>query len=512
MLELLRRSHRYFVAAVVVLLAGVFVAYLGLGGPGAGGAAEQGAIVQLDDRRYFLTDLQRVREDQEERLRESLGQAFDPKAAGAYLDQLSADQLIQRAVLASEAERIGLRATDDEVKALVQRAFQAPGGSYDGKAVRDFAIRRFGSEARFVQEVRDDILFSKLLALIDDGAAVSDAEVRDSLRTRLEEVRFAFVALDQERPPVGVQADDAAVEKVLKDESERVRRFYDEHPERYHLPERVRARHVLVRIEKDAPEDKVAAARLKIDAAYQRIQAGEDFAAVAREVSEDPGSKENGGDLGLFPRGQMVPAFEEVAFGLADGQTSEVVRTDFGFHVIRTEAHEAAKDQSFDEVSRAIAEELANGDRARELARETSDRLLAAVRGGESLEAAASEARVELKTTEWLKRRRDGYVPGLGAAPEVVTAAFAIPLEKPSLDRSFEVGQRIVLIQLLERRGPSGEEIARELPAERKKLLDARIGALRGEWQREARARLVQEGRLLVDLSSIQPESEPEAG
>src|SRR5262245_52509569 len=316
MLELLRRSHRYFIGAVVLLLAGIFVAYLGLGGPGRGRSHEQGAIVQLGERRYFLNDLQRVRDDQERRLRDSLGKAFDAKTASLYLDQLSADQLIQRAVLASEAERIGLRATDQEVKALVQRAFQSGDGAYDGKAVREYAVRRFGTESRFVQEVRDDILFSKLLDLIDDGAAVSDAEARDAIRTRLEEVRISFVALDQERPPVGVQADDETIEKLLAEQNDRVRRAYDENAARFHVPERVRARHILVRVDKDAPEEKVNEARKRIDAALERLRKGEDFAAVAKEVSEDPGSKENGGELGLFPRGQMVPAFEEVAFGL----------------------------------------------------------------------------------------------------------------------------------------------------------------------------------------------------
>ena len=504
MLELLRRSHRYFIGAIVFLIGGVFVAYLGLGGPGNKGGPDQSAIVQVGERRYFLGDLQRVREDQEQRLRDSLGAAFDPKVAGVYLDQLSADQLIQRGVLASEAERIGLRASDEEVKALVQRAFQGSDGGHDGQAVRDFAMRRFGSESRFVQEVRDDILFSKLLELIDSGAAVSEAEARDSIRTRLEEVRLAFVALDLEHPPLGVQADEAAVEHVLKDENERVRRAYDEQSARFHVPEQVRARHILVQVGKDASEDEVNVARAKIDAAFARIQKGEDFAAVAREVSEDPGSKEQGGDLGLFPRGQMMPAFEDVAFGLEPGKTSEVVRTDFGFHVIRTEEHQPAKDQTFDEVAHQLAEELANADRARALARETSDRLVAAVRGGESLEAAAGEAGVEVKTTEWLRRRRDGYLPGLGAAPEVVTAAFAANSEKPSLDRVFEVGQKLVMVQVLEERTPSDAEIAREVAAERATLLEARKGQLRAEWLREARTRLAKQGHLLVDLSTLQ--------
>src|SRR6185295_7913740 len=124
-------------------------------------------------------------------------------------------------------------------------------------------------------------------------------------------------------------------------------------------------------------------------------------------------------------------------------------------------AHEPPKDQPFEEVSHAIAEELANADRAKELARERSDRLVAAIRGGQSLEEAAREAGIEVKTTEWMQRRRVAYVPGLGAAPEVVTAVFAASPEKPSLDRVFDVGQKLVLIQFVERRGPSGEDLAK---------------------------------------------------
>jgi peptidyl-prolyl cis-trans isomerase D len=320
-------------------------------------------------------------------------------------------------------------------------------------------------------------------------------------------VRIATVALDQQKPPPGVEADNDAVEKLLREQNERVRRYYDEHTDRYHLPERVRARHVLVRVEKDAAADKVEEAKKRIDVASARIKAGEDFAKVAAEVSEDPGSKDRGGDLGLFPRQQMVPAFEDVAFKQKDGETSEVVRTDFGFHVIRTEAHEAAKDRSFDEAAHEIAEELAGADRARALARETSDRLVAALRSGKSLEEAAREAKVPTKTSEWLRRRSDGYLPGLGAAPQVVTAVFAANTDKTSLDRVFEVGTNLVMVQVLERRGPSDDDIAREVATERPKLVEARRGELRSEWLREARARLTRDGDLVVDLSALTPAS-----
>ena len=108
-----------------------------------------------------------------------------------------------------------------------------------------------------------------------------------------------------------------------------------------------------------------------------------------------------------------------------------------------------------------------------------------------------------MKTSEWLRRSPDGSVPGLGAAPQVLTAAFAASPDKQSLDRVFDVGTNLVMVQVLERRGPSDEDIARELPAERTKLLTARRNQLRSEWLGEARTRLARQGDLVVDLSVL---------
>jgi peptidyl-prolyl cis-trans isomerase D len=511
MLDVLRRSQRWLMGAAIVILAGVFIGYLGLGGSGMGGPSGSDALVQLGDRRYSEMDLQRIREDQEARLRESLGEGFDAVAAGPYLDQMAAQQLIQRAVLASEAERLGLRATDDEVRQLVRNYFRTPEGTIDAQAAREFGERRYGSERRFANEIRDELLTNKLLDLIDAGVAVSDAEARDAVRYRREEVRLAIVVLDPAKPPAALPVEDAEVEGVLAD-SERVRRFYDEHADRYHVPERVRARHVLLRIDKDAPEEKVAEVRRRAEQALERVRKGEDFAAVAGELSEDPGSKGQGGDLGFFPRGQMVPAFEEVAFALEPGQTSEVVRTDFGFHVIRVEAHEAAQDKSLDEVARSIAEELVRDEKARSLADEKSAKLAEKVRSGVTLVEAARALDVPIDRPDWIARRRDGLVPGVGAAPDVLTAAFALTPEKPTSERVFDVEGKKVLIELLERRGPTPEEIAKDLPTERERLVEARRAQARTDWLQAARTRLQQEGRLVVDLTPIEQRNARGAG
>jgi peptidyl-prolyl cis-trans isomerase D len=507
MLDVLRRSQRWLMGGVIFFVGAVFVAYLGVGGPRQR-ATTGGALVELGERRYSLSDVQRIREDQEQRLREGLGEAFDAAAAGPYLDQLAAQQIVSRAVAASEAERVGLRATDDEIRALVRTVFRTPEGTLDADSVRAFAERRYGSERRFANEVRDDILSAKLFQLIDSGVAVSDAEIRDAIRYRKEEVRLAIVALDPSKLADPAPVEEAEVAQLLANDGPRVRRFYDEHPERYHVPERVRARHVLFRVTPDASEDQKAQVRARAQAALERIQGGEDLAAVATELSEDPGSKERGGDLGFFPRGQMAPAFEQAAFALQPGQTSELVETDFGFHVIRVEDRQSAQDRSYDEAAREISEELIRTDRARARADEVARALAEQVRGGKSLVDAAREADVTIERPDWIARRPDGFVPGAGASPELLDAAFALTQEKPSTDRIFEIEDKRVLIELLERRGPTPEDLAAELASERERLLEARRGQARQAWLEQARERLVAAGELRIDLTPLQPPPE----
>src|SRR5690606_14114200 len=300
--------------------------------------------VELEGRRYTLQDLERIKQQQEQRLRDSLGDAFDAANASQYLDQMAAQSLIQRAVLVREAEALGLRASDDEIREVVRQYFRGPDGRIDAAAAREYGERMFGSERRFAAEIRDDILMSKLLQLIDAGVEVSDAQVRDALRYQRDAVRLALVVLAPGRPPDQIEPEEDEITAMLADQAARVREFYDRNPHRYKQPERIRARHVLVRVPPSATEAEEAEARGRIEAALARIRGGEDFEAVARDVSEDPGSKDQGGDLGFFARGQMVPPFEEAAFALEPGQTSEIVRTDFGFHVIRLEERKPAEE------------------------------------------------------------------------------------------------------------------------------------------------------------------------
>jgi peptidyl-prolyl cis-trans isomerase C len=136
-----------------------------------------------------------------------------------------------------------------------------------------------------------------------------------------------------------------------------VQTFYDKNKDKYVEEEQVRARHILFRVPPEASPADDAKLKGKADDALKRAKQGEDFATLATQLSDD-GSKENGGDLGFFPHGRMVPAFEEVAFTLQPGQISEVVRTQFGYHIIKVEERKTGRALAFDEAKAQVKEDL----------------------------------------------------------------------------------------------------------------------------------------------------------
>ena len=130
---------------------------------------------------------------------------------------------------------------------------------------------------------------------------------------------------------------DKVISKNVTVREKDLRRYYKNNKNKFKVPERVRARHILIKVNRTAPEEELKKARKKAREIQRRVQAGGDFAILAAELSDDPGSKRKGGDLGFVARGRMAPEFEKVAFSLKPGKVSDIVQTKFGFHVIRVE-------------------------------------------------------------------------------------------------------------------------------------------------------------------------------
>jgi peptidyl-prolyl cis-trans isomerase C len=212
--------------------------------------------------------------------------------------------------------------------------------------------------------------------------AVPDAEIE----AQLAQVRKQFPsetvfneALKQQNKTVDMLKSEArnsmAIQKMLEQAlagkvavtPKQAQDFYDKNPDQFKRPEQVRASHILISVPQGADGPTKDAARKRAEGVLKQVKAGGDFAALAKEHSQDPGSAINGGDLGLFQRGQMVPPFDQAAFTLKPGSTSDLVETQFGYHIIRVTEKKEAGTVTIEEARPQLEQYLLNLNRQREM-------------------------------------------------------------------------------------------------------------------------------------------------
>jgi len=290
---------------------------------------------------------------------------FTPELAERMgLPQQVVNDLVQETLVVQRARAEGLEVTDVELNAQIQAipAFQE-NGRFTIKRYHEFLRRRGLGATVFEADVRRELTRMKAETTIRSGVKVAESEVEQAWRLRNEGVRASWALVEVTPLIAGVQVTDAELETYLKaHESEYrqperrkvtyvlipirdyikpvseadIEKFYTERGGEFEKPPQVRAAHVLVRIPDTGGSEAEDKARTKIVDVIKRAKAGEDFAKLAREISEDPGSKANGGDLGLVRKGEMVPQFEQAAFAMKAGEISaEPVRTPFGWHAIK---------------------------------------------------------------------------------------------------------------------------------------------------------------------------------
>ena len=370
---------------------------------------------------------------------------------GLNLSGQALDQLIQQALLRHEAARLGIAVANAEIDETVKRMPDLQQNGRFDRSLLEAYLRGERVPGAFEDEVRQDILRQRLQALVTDGVGVSDGELEERYRFDHEKANLAFVRNAAADLAATITLSDEELQKYLDGHTDpyrvpaRVRARYvayrpadflsqvevkdDEVAEYYALhkddkftePEQVRARHILVKTAADAGADAKAAARKKAEELLAKLKAGADFAALAKERSEDAGSAANGGDLGLFTRGRMTPAFEEAAFALQGGGLSDVVETPFGFHVIKVEEHRPGGAKPLETVHDEIADTLKR-ERSLALARKQAaeDRRKIA-RGAPFAEALAGRTIEE--TPPFAK---GAEVPGVGRVPGFAESAFAL--------------------------------------------------------------------------------------
>lgn len=204
------------------------------------------------------------------------------------------------------------------------------------------------------------------------GLEISDQAVLDEIKKIAGERNQTMEDVEKEIAGMGLTLDDIKgqvcyqmeIKALMQSEDPNsvvteadAKKFYDENSQYFEKPEQVRASHILINAEKDATDEQKAAAKEKIEGLLKRARVGEDFASLAKEYTEDPGSKENGGEY-TFSRGQMVKPFEDAAFGLEVGQVSDVVETQYGYHIIKLSEKIEASKASFEEANEKIVQFL----------------------------------------------------------------------------------------------------------------------------------------------------------
>ncbi|MBN2359605.1 MAG: SurA N-terminal domain-containing protein [Deltaproteobacteria bacterium] len=417
-------------------------------------------------------------------------------ARAENLKQTVLEQLISRELLAQEAERRGLVISDGELaQTIVKTQLFHQNGAFDRDLYRRYANSLNLSEAAFEEEYRRDLSSDRLRSVVLDAVTVSNAEIRQVWERRNDRVDVWFVKLDPFFYKREIKVEDDEAKEFATKERAKIEDFYNQRATRYNQPEKVRARHILVKVDENAPEPEVKAAREKIDRAKERIGKGEDFAAVAKEMSDD-GSAAQGGDLGLQPRGAWVKPFEDAAFALEPGGVSDVVRSKFGFHVIKVETKAAAVTRTLDEVATDIAREILVDERAKDRARQAAAQWqpkLAAAADPEGLnpktEPATPDPFAPKVDSTGLFERGSRYVPKIGVAPELTAAAFALTKEAAMPESPVASGDRFYVIKLKERQTPDPETYETDRERLRSELISRRQMSALDEFVKELRGK-----------------------
>jgi peptidyl-prolyl cis-trans isomerase D len=504
MLDSIRKGQRWLTGILVALVGGVFVFFMGLGGPLQGGPS-QGVVVELGDIRLAQTDFLRVRAQQAEAYREQLGDQFNSKMGASFLDAQALRTLVDQAILAHDAAALGLRVGTDEIQRVVvdSPGFRDETGRFDTEGFERYVQYEYGNQRNYVEYMRRALLGQKMVRLLYTQGEVSEGEARTAALHRLQQVQIAYVALDTESLPPGSEPTAEEIATYAADNEAALQTLYQERQDDFRQPDQIRLRHILLELGDGPTPGELSEVQVRAEAALARLEGGEDFGAVAREVSEDAATRESGGDLGLVRGDEIASELALAANALQPGERSGVVRSGRGLHLLLLEERVEAGVRPFDEVRNELARTGTIRRAATERADRLSDELAAAVRSGQTLEDAARERGLPIERTGLLRRRADGFVVGLGASQELLATAFALTPAVSSSPEIFSVGGKLVLVQLLDRSDPEEEMLVAMIAGERTRLADAKREAFVQNWIEERRSELTESGELRVDSSIV---------
>ncbi len=477
-------------------------------------------IANVGDREFFERDLLRFYEQQ---YAQYLGKS---PYSEEELKKQALDRLIDDEVLAQAAEKKKLTVSDAQIAQFIRSLpFFQTDGKFDEEKYRSLLVAQGMSVPQFVAQVRRSLILEQLRRSIIDSSFATDPEAQQfyQLQYQTRKVAYAVLPLTQ----AGIQIDPQEVEnyyqkhqdqfrtpeqvaieyltlsldeiaKTITPSEEELRTYYEEQKQAYTTPEERRIRHILIAVTPDSPEEEKQKALEKAREIKQKLDQGADFAELAKQMSEDPGSKDKGGDLGFVRRGLMEKNFEEAAFSLPKGAVSEPVETPFGYHIMQVMEIKPEKIKPFEEVKREILQEVQKSKAEDQFYQLGEQLAQLAYENPQSLEPAAQALGLTIQKTGLFTHDKG---EGMAANPKIREAAFSDEVLSGNNSEPIELEDgKIVVVRLRE------HQPARLKPLEKvRQTILEKLRRQKAEEQAKAQAEKLlaqlKQGKTLQDLA-----------
>ena len=388
----------------------------------------------------------------------------------------SINGLIDQALMQDEAERLQLVVTHKElIDAIAQvEAFQVNGVFNKDRYLEVLAYQRMNSDT-YEAVKHNELLLDKVQEHFKAQVNVTDADIEEEFRNINEKINLNFVNLTAAKFEKQVKIDEQGLaayfaenretfripemvslrylqfepQRYLDDvtfEESELERYYRRNLDQFEILEKVKASHILIMVDAEADEKTRAERRAYAETILEEVRAGADFAELARSKSDDKASAVKGGNLGYFTRGSMVKPFEDAAFSMNPGDTSDLVETTFGYHIIRVEEYTEPGLRTLEDAIEEVKEGL-RADKAKQLAFEKAMDAYNINRKSGDLDAAAKANELGVKETGPFAR--DGYIDGIGRNEEIINTAHL--LEAGALAKPVQTEDGVILFGIKER-------------------------------------------------------------
>jgi len=457
------RVTKFIFWAIIVVVAAFMVITLVPGIFSDGPSDASGTYAVVKNGGYFgrvLTVNEQISTQQVQRLASRmLQQQKLPDMLMPYVMKRAADSLVQEQMLAYEADRLGLKVTDQDLRTELQKGsfgeYLFPSGQFIGEdRYANFVSMQFNmTVAEFEKTLKREMSIGRLQQFVTSGVTVSDADVRKSYMQQGTKVKFDYAFLSEDQVKQQINPTDDQLQAFFKSHAKQyanavgetrklqyvaldpsqtpggvpkvtdadLQAYYQKHLDQFQVKDQVRVRHILIKVPQGADAATDAAAKKKAEDIRKQILAGGDFAKLAKENSDDPGSKEQGGELGFVQKGQTVPEFEKAAFDGNPGQTSEIVKTQFGYHILQTEEKQTAHTTPLSAVKSQI-EPIVQRDLEMQAAQKYAQQIADQAKS-QGIEKTAAAHNLQAQTTDYLAR--NSTVGGVPDGAAMLTGAFA---------------------------------------------------------------------------------------